>query len=132
MGSSTRHCPHFSSHSSISSRSSFQQKLLIECIGIQRTKRMKSKCLHSLSTVHNAVAVICMIPLALGDCYSAKLQETQTQTQTTSTLPDSPSASKDATKIPAEQLDSLVAPIALWPDPLLAQTLAASTYPLEI
>src|SRR5262245_65839541 len=35
-------------------------------------------------------------------------------------------------KIPAEQLDSLVAPIALYPDPLLAQVLAASTYPLEI
>jgi len=34
--------------------------------------------------------------------------------------------------IPAEQLDSLVAPIALYPDPLLAQTLAASTYPLEV
>jgi hypothetical protein len=34
--------------------------------------------------------------------------------------------------IPAEELDSLVAPIALYPDPLLAQTLAASTYPLEI
>jgi hypothetical protein len=30
------------------------------------------------------------------------------------------------------QLDSLVAPIALYPDPLLAQLLAASTYPLEI
>jgi hypothetical protein len=35
-------------------------------------------------------------------------------------------------KIPAEQLDSLVAPIALYPDPLLAQVLAASTYPLEL
>ena len=35
-------------------------------------------------------------------------------------------------KIPADQLDALVAPIALYPDPLLAQTLAASTYPLEI
>ena len=37
-----------------------------------------------------------------------------------------------AAKIPAEQLDSLVAPIALYPDPMLAQTLAASTYPLEV
>jgi len=37
-----------------------------------------------------------------------------------------------AAKIPADQLDALVAPIALYPDPLLAQTLAASTYPLEI
>src|SRR5262249_47650331 len=33
---------------------------------------------------------------------------------------------------PADQLDSLVAPIALYPDPLLAQVLAASTYPLEV
>lgn len=31
-----------------------------------------------------------------------------------------------------DELDSLVAPIALYLDPLLGQTLAASTYPLEI
>ena len=37
-----------------------------------------------------------------------------------------------AAKIPPDQLDSLVAPIALYPDPMLAQTLAASTYPLEL
>src|SRR5436189_6082037 len=37
-----------------------------------------------------------------------------------------------APKIPNNQLYSLVAPIALYPDPLLPQTLAASTYPLEI
>ena len=30
------------------------------------------------------------------------------------------------------QLDSLVAPLALYPDPLLSQVLVASTYPLEI
>jgi Protein of unknown function (DUF3300) len=47
--------------------------------------------------------------------------------------PSAPSQSGDqASKIPPDQLDSLVAPIALYPDPLLAQTLAASTYPLEI
>src|SRR6516164_9014946 len=40
-------------------------------------------------------------------------------------------ADSDAPKTP-EQLDSLVAPIALYPDPLLAQVLAASTYPLEL
>jgi hypothetical protein len=34
--------------------------------------------------------------------------------------------------MPPEQLDNLVAPIALYPDPLLAQVLAASTYPLEL
>src|SRR5580704_15479382 len=38
----------------------------------------------------------------------------------------------ESTKIPLEQLEMLVAPIALYPDPLLAQVLAASTYPLEL
>src|SRR5262249_44792526 len=41
-------------------------------------------------------------------------------------------AQDEGVKIPAEQLDSLVAPIALYPDNLLSQTLVASTYPLEI
>jgi hypothetical protein len=31
-----------------------------------------------------------------------------------------------------QQLDNLVAPIALYPDPLLGQVLAASTYPVEL
>ena len=31
-----------------------------------------------------------------------------------------------------QQLDNLVAPIALYPDPLLSQMLVASTYPLEV
>src|SRR5260370_13734094 len=49
---------------------------------------------------------------------------------TTSPLPSQSSA--QAPKISPDQLDSLVAPIALYQDPLLAQTLAASTYPLEL
>jgi hypothetical protein len=32
----------------------------------------------------------------------------------------------------SEQLDALLAPIALYPDPLLAQVLMASTFPLEV
>ena len=48
------------------------------------------------------------------------------------TRPQAPLAGGAPAAIPPEQLDSLVAPIALYPDPLLAQTLAASTYPLEI
>jgi hypothetical protein len=43
-----------------------------------------------------------------------------------------PSSSEQTVKWTNDQLDSLVAPIALYPDPLLAQVLAASTYPLEI
>lgn len=41
-------------------------------------------------------------------------------------------ATPAVTKLPNDQLDSLVAPIALYPDSLLAQVLVASTYPLEI
>jgi len=41
-------------------------------------------------------------------------------------------AQDQAPKISNDQLDSLVAPIALYPDLLLAQVLVASTYPLEL
>src|SRR5688572_6418093 len=43
-----------------------------------------------------------------------------------------PAAAEKAKAKTPDQLDSLVAPLALYPDPLLAQVLAASTYPLEI
>src|SRR5438874_8547539 len=47
-------------------------------------------------------------------------------------LPAQITTEEQAPKIPNERLDALVASIALHPDPLLAQTLAASTYPLEV
>jgi hypothetical protein len=53
--------------------------------------------------------------------------QAQSPVMTTTTTEQEP-----AQKMPPEQLDSLVAPIALFSDPLLATTLAASTYPLEI
>lgn len=43
-----------------------------------------------------------------------------------------PPGGTDAAKLPPEQLDSLVAPIALYPDQMLSQALVASTYPLEV
>src|SRR5215203_5194666 len=46
--------------------------------------------------------------------------------------PTQQSTTEQSAPIPPEQLDSLVAPIALYPDNLLSQTLVASTYPLEI
>src|SRR5262245_12440408 len=42
-----------------------------------------------------------------------------------------PTAAKSGTFM-EEELEQMVAPIALYPDPLLAQVLMASTYPLEI
>jgi hypothetical protein len=39
---------------------------------------------------------------------------------------------QEASRLSPPELDSLVAPLALYPDPLLSQVLVASTYPLEI
>src|SRR5262249_6145707 len=49
------------------------------------------------------------------------------------TLPASASPQTDArTRRTADELDSLVAPVALYPDPLLAQLLEASTHPSQL
>src|SRR5215471_4241309 len=68
-------------------------------------------------------AVVCSVMLVPG---TAQLTRAEPVSQEASAPQEA------APKIPNDQLDSLVAPIALYPDPLLAQVLAASTYPLEI
>ena len=68
--------------------------------------------------------VIAIVGLALTS--TALAQQAQSQEMTTTTN------DQQTTTLAPQELDSLVAPIALYPDPLLAQTLAASTYPLEV
>ena len=76
-----------------------------------------------ISGLRRLLGMICVIALVPGDVFAEMPLAPPTQE----------SAAQDQTaKIPADQLDSLVAPIALFPDPMLAQVLAASTYPLEI
>ena len=48
----------------------------------------------------------------------------------TSAAPAAPGQSQQL--LNSGQLDALVAPIALYPDPLISEVLAASTYPLEV
>ena len=55
--------------------------------------------------------------------------QTQTQTQTP---PASDTAAAQPAPFKPEELEQIVAPIALYPDSLLAQVFMASTYPLEI
>ena len=55
--------------------------------------------------------------------------EEQAQINTAAT---EPAEAEPAARMSADELDSLVASIALYPDPLLIQVLAASTYPLEV
>ena len=52
--------------------------------------------------------------------------------QTPGPPPNQAPPNQAAPALPPQQLDNLVAPIALYPDPLLGQVLAASTYPVEL
>ncbi len=46
--------------------------------------------------------------------------------------PQEPAAQQDFPRFTAEQLDNLVAPVALYADPLLAQVLLAATFPDQV
>jgi len=76
------------------------------------------------------LAILCSVLLIPDEgIWAAQAQQEPAKP---SQQPATGSAPQETTKLPADQLDSLVAPVALYPDPLLAQVLAASTYPLEI
>jgi hypothetical protein len=100
--------------------------------GEERPKVMKqrgSRPKFTANLFHSVLAIFCgsaVVSLGQGPS-AAPARQAQSQVLTTTTP-----SQEEAPKIPNDQLDSLVAPIALFPDPLLAQTLAASTYPLEI
>jgi len=68
--------------------------------------------------IRHVIAIICAILLVSGNAPLGEAQQAQ--------------PTQENVKIPPDQLDALVAPIALYPDELLSQTLVASTYPLEI
>jgi Protein of unknown function (DUF3300) len=84
------------------------------------TRAFRSK--FSFRTGQSLLAALCVLSLAPGD---TEVYAQQTEQQDAS-------QEEAAPKIPNDQLDALVAPIALYPDPLLSQVLVASTYPLEI
>jgi hypothetical protein len=83
-------------------------------------------------TLRSLVSILCIAVLSPGDTWAYVSPTPQAAPSTAQNQTPSSAAPNPASKIPPDQLDSLVAPIALYPDPLLAQTLAASTYPLEI
>jgi hypothetical protein len=60
----------------------------------------------------------------------ALLMPAHSQAQSSGVPPDLEAQS--AEYLPQDQLDALLAPIALYPDDLLAQVLMAATYPLEV
>jgi len=79
-----------------------------------------------LTILREIAAVICIGVIAPGTVSAVGLQQSPGATS------QAANAEPAVVKLPSDQLDSLVAPIALYPDPMLSQTLIASTYPLEV
>jgi hypothetical protein len=79
---------------------------------METIKRLTTATLTALWLLHGAVV-------------AEEAQPAQPTVQTTQKQPA-------ADKFPPEQLEQLVAPIALYPDALLAQLFMAATYPLDI
>jgi hypothetical protein len=84
--------------------------------------------------VRNMTAILCALLTLPGNAglWAMQQQPSQPAQQKVQSQQQPTGSSTPAAKISNEQLDSLVAPIALYPDPLLGQMLVASTYPLEI
>lgn len=84
--------------------------------------------------MQKAIAILCVLILPGSATYAiaqTPLPPPEPEQQQQPSPPPQP-AQQQAPLLSPQQLDNLVAPIALYPDPLLAQVLAASTYPLEI
>jgi hypothetical protein len=63
---------------------------------------------------------------------AAAMANAAAQDQAPLPVPGPPAQPVLAQPLPQDQLDALLAPIALYPDQLLAQVLMAATYPLEV
>ncbi|MGA8529276.1 MAG: DUF3300 domain-containing protein, partial [Acidobacteriaceae bacterium] len=92
----------------------------------------------SLAAARRAVALALMglmIPLGFGDVYawSQQAPPPPPDQQDQGPPPDDQGAPPQQwNALSPDQLDQLVAPIALYPDSLVAQVLAAATYPTQI
>src|SRR3954471_2687614 len=94
-----------------------------------RRRREETKMTGRSKTIFNHL-MLCSTAFALVTGFAAAPALAQDATVTTQAQPQSQSPSSQ--QLSQGQLDQLVAPIALYPDPLLTQVLMASTYPLEV
>ena len=105
-----------------------EQRLVAKVIEVLAADRRKARSDMDQASrlickrAREVIALVCSLLVGAGD--PIMLAQSSPATN--------PSDNGEVSKIPPEQLDSLVAPIALYPDPLLSQTLVAATYPLEI
>jgi hypothetical protein len=84
---------------------------------------MKSKTMMAFRRL-----ALCAVPLVLMSGFATAPARAQDATAAAPVQTQAPAEAK----LPKGQIEQLVAPIALYPDPLLTQVLMASTYPLEV
>jgi hypothetical protein len=73
-----------------------------------------------------------ILPIGAGDAWAQSVPRPPEQGQSIPPAAESAPAAPQGEPLAVEQLDQLVAPIALYPDALIAQILAASTYPTQV
>jgi hypothetical protein len=76
------------------------------------------------------VGVLCALLARPEAALALSTQDAQSSTPPPAGAPQA--GADESAKLTPDQLDSLVAPIALYPDPLIAQCLVAATYPIDI
>jgi hypothetical protein len=99
--------------------------------GILRTRKQERWAARLASISRRGVAallVYTMIPLGVGDAYALG----QEAPPPPDPMYDQGPAPQAYQALNPEQLDQLVAPIALYPDSLVAQVLAGATYPSQV
>jgi hypothetical protein len=103
----------------------------------QMERKMISKKLQQIPSVLICTTLLVLgLPVGPANAFqdqSASQVPSQTPAQQQPT-PDTSSASAAPTAVPltADQLDALVAPIALYPDALVAEVLGAATFPEQV
>src|SRR5208282_6424945 len=87
-----------------------------------------------LSSLLSCWLSCCLVAVLWTSCHSFSVAWAQEEAPEGAAAP--PEAAAEAPEAPAplssDELDQLVAPIALYPDALVAQILAGSTYPTEV
>jgi hypothetical protein len=90
----------------------------------------------NFAVIRAMLIVLTILPIGCNKDEQHSSKAPPAQPPSAQSLPPTESTSAQsipvATAKPLTDLESLVAPIALYPDPLLAELLVASTYPLEI
>ena len=84
---------------------------------------------NAMSMVRAAIAGVVLAMLAAG---GAVAQSSDAAPADTTSAAAAPAATAEDVVLSPEELEQLVAPIALYPDQLLADVLIAATYPLEV